>query len=115
MKLKTEAKSYNNYPPHTHTSGGGLLDLPCAQGQLLMDAKLFNGTTKYQKLLLSPKITYLDYIKLHGVQGNPLGIVAGSFASRSSLACRTFFHVFFFSSPNSRKTTCQLLAKQNVR
>ena len=47
-----------------------------------MDAKLFNGTTKYQKFLLSPKITYLDYIKLHGVYGNPSGIVAGSFASK---------------------------------
>ena len=56
MKLKIEVKSYNNYPPHSHTSGGGggLLDLPCTQGQSLMDAKLFNGTTRYQKLLLSP-------------------------------------------------------------
>ena len=119
MKLKIEVKSYNNYPPHTHTSGrgGGLLDLPCTQGQLLMDAKLFNGTTKYQKLLLSPKITYLDYIKLHGVQGNPLGIVAGSFASIPKIVTCVphLFSCFFFSSPNSRKTTCQLLAKQYVR
>ena len=45
-----------------------------------MDAKLFNGTTNYQKFLLSPKKTYLDYIKLHGVHGNPSGTVAGSFA-----------------------------------
>ena len=59
MKVKIEVKSWNNYcPPNTHTSGGGggLFDLPCTQGQLFMDAKLFNGTTKYQKLLLSPKI-----------------------------------------------------------
>ena len=58
MKLKIEVKSLNNYPPPpTHTSGwgGGLFDLPCTQGQLLMDAKLFNETTKYQKFLLSPK------------------------------------------------------------
>ena len=63
MKLKIEVNLQNNYPPHTHTSGegGGLFDLPCTQGQLLMDEKLFNGTTKYQKILLSPKITYLDY------------------------------------------------------
>ena len=116
MILKIEVKSYKNYPPHTHTSGGGggLLDLPCTQGQLLMDAKLFNGTTKYQKLLLSPKITYLDYIKLHGVQGNPLGIVAEPFASMPKIVTCAFFRVFF-SSPNSRKATCQLLAKQNVR
>ena len=38
--------------PPTHTpreGGGGLFHLPCTQGQLFMDAKLFNGTTKYQK------------------------------------------------------------------
>ena len=82
MKLKIEVKSYNNYPPHTHISGGGggLLDLTCTQGQLLIDAKLFNGTTEYQKLLLSPKITYLDYIKLHGI-----GLCSWVI----------FFHVFF--------------------
>ena len=98
MKLKIEVKSYNNYPPHTHTSGGGLLDLPCTQGQLLIDAKLFNGTTKYQKLLLSPKATYLDYIKLHGVQGNPLGIVAGSFASMPKIVtCVPHLFSCFFS------------------
>ena len=113
-ETKKRGKSYNNYPPHTHTSGGGggLLDLPCTQGQLLMDAKLFNGTTKCRKLLLPPKITYLYYIKLHGVQGNPSGIVAWSFASMPKIVTCVphLFHVFF-SSPNSRKTTCQLLSK----
>ena len=62
-----------------------------------MDAKLFNGTTKYQKILLSPKITYLDYIKLHGVHGNPSCTVAGSFASRPKehlLATAIFMDVF---------------------
>ena len=53
MKLKIEVKSWNNYPPHTHTpqkgGGGGLLGLPCIQSQLLMDAKLFSGNTKCQK------------------------------------------------------------------
>ena len=63
-----------------------------------MDAKLFNGTTKYQKLLLSPKITYLNYIKLHGVQGNPLGIVAGSFASMPKIVT-CVPHRMFFSLP----------------
>ena len=56
MKLKIEVKSWNSYPPpHTHTSregGGGLFDLPCTQGQLFMDEKLFNGTTKYQKFIV---------------------------------------------------------------
>ena len=102
MKLKIEVKSYNNYPPHTHTSGGGggLLDLPCTQGQLLMDAKLFNGTTKYQKLLLYSKVTYLDYIKLHGVQGNLSGIVAGSFASMPKIVtCVPHLFSSFFSLP----------------
>ena len=48
MKVKTEVKSWNNYPPPLHTpreGGEGLFDLPCTQGQLFMDAKLFNGTT----------------------------------------------------------------------
>ena len=83
-----------------------------------MDAKLFNGTTQYQKFLLSPKITYLDYMKLHGVQGNPSGTVAWSFASRSKIDMHLRpapIFMDFFSSTNSRKTTCQLLAKQNVR
>ena len=63
-ETKKEVKSKNNYTPtHTLGGGGGLFDLPCTKGQLLMDAKLFNGTTKYQKFFLSPKITYLDYIK----------------------------------------------------
>ena len=56
MKVEIEVKSWNNYPP-THTpqerGGGGLFNLPCSQGQLFMDAKLVNGTTKYQKFLLS--------------------------------------------------------------
>ena len=50
-----------------------------------MDAKLFNGTTKYKKILIVSEITYLDYIKLHGVNGNPSGTVAGSFASRPKI------------------------------
>ena len=49
MKLKIEVRSWNNYlpPPPTHIlgRGGGLLDLPCTQGQLLMGAKLFSGFT----------------------------------------------------------------------
>ena len=51
MNLKIEVRSWNNYfppPPHTHTSGLGLLDLPCTKEQLLMDENLFSGTTKYQ-------------------------------------------------------------------
>ena len=65
-----------------------------------MDAKLFNGTSKYQKPLLSPKITYLDYIKLHGVQGSPSGIVAGSFASMPKIVtCVPHLFSCFFSLP----------------
>ena len=65
MKVKIEVKSWNNYyhppppPPHTHThshtAGGGLFDLPCTQGQLFMDAKLFIGTTYYK----IPKIVFV--------------------------------------------------------
>ena len=50
-----EVKSWNNYlSPHTHTSGEGGGLIPCTQRQLLMEAKLFSGTTKYQNFLLSP-------------------------------------------------------------
>ena len=58
MKVKIEVKSWNNYTPSTHSwgGGGGLFDLPCTKGQLFMDAKLIDGTTKYQKFLLSMKI-----------------------------------------------------------
>ena len=89
MKVKIEVNHGITIPPSpTHTpqeGGGGLFDIPCTQGQLFRDAKLVNGTTKYQRFLLSPKKTFLDYIKLHGVHGNPSGTVAGSFASRSKI------------------------------
>ena len=56
MKVKIEVKSWNNYSPLQHTHLGrviwGLFDLACTQGQFFMDAKLFNGTTKYQKILI---------------------------------------------------------------
>ena len=68
MKVKIEVKSWNNYSPlhptHTHTLGGGLFYLPCTQGQLFMDEKLFNGTTKYQKFLLSAKINLFGLHKI---------------------------------------------------
>ena len=82
-----------------------------------MNAKLFNGTTEYQKIVLLPKITYLDDIKLHGVHGNPSGTVAGSLASRPKIdTCVShLFSWIFLSSTNSRKASCQLLAKQNGR
>ena len=54
MKVNIEVNHRITTPrTHTHTSrggGGGLFDLPCTQGQLFMDAKLFIGTTKYQKI-----------------------------------------------------------------
>ena len=54
------------FAPPTHTSGGGgdFLDIPCTQGQLLIDAKLFSGTTKYQKFLLAPKIKLFGLHKI---------------------------------------------------
>ena len=89
MKVKIEVKSWNNYPPPPRTHlrrERGLFDLPCAQGQLFKDAKLFNGTTKYQTFILSPKINLFGlHKKLHGVHGNPSGTVAGSFASRPKI------------------------------
>ena len=55
MIVKIEVKSCNNYSPiHKHISvgGGGLFDLPCTQGQLFMDAKLFNGSNIIPKVLI---------------------------------------------------------------
>ena len=67
MKVKIEVKSWNDYPPTTHTHlgrGRGLFDLLPTQGQLFMDAKLFNGTTKYQTFILSPKINLFGLHKI---------------------------------------------------
>ena len=69
-----------------HTSGaGGLLDLLCTKGRLLMDAKMFSGYTKYHKFLLSPKINLFGLHKIAWFHGNPSGTVAGSFASRPKI------------------------------
>ena len=57
MKVKIAVKSWNNYPTPTHTPREG-------GGGLFMDAKLFNGTTKYQKFLLSPKINLFGLHKI---------------------------------------------------
>ena len=118
MKVKIEVKSWNNFsppPPHTHTSGGGgcLFDLPCTQGQLFMDAKLFNGTSQYQKFLLSPKINLFGLHKIAWCQWQPIGHCSLQADPRLTLACCTYFHRFFLSSTKSRKTSCQLLVKQN--
>ena len=44
-------------PPHIPREGeGAKFDLPCTRGQLHMDAKLFNGTTKYKKNLIVSEI-----------------------------------------------------------
>ena len=63
------------------------------------------------------KSTCLDYIKLHGSIETHQAQKLGPFQAdpRSTLACRTFFHGFFPSSTNSRKASCQLLAKHNGR
>ena len=55
MKEKVEVNSWNNYMysplPHKHTSGegGGEGLIRLTLHPLFMDAKLFNGTTKYQQ------------------------------------------------------------------
>ena len=67
MKLKIKVRSWNNYlpPPHTHTSGGGLLDLPCTKDNYLWVRNCSVGPlTKYQKFLLSPKINLFGLHKI---------------------------------------------------
>ena len=79
MKVKIEVKSWNNYSPlqHTHLGRGigGLFDLACTQGQLFMDAKLFNGTTtlKYHKFLFSLKINLFGLHKIAWCPWQPIG------------------------------------------
>ena len=118
MKLKIEIRSWNDYlsppPPHTHTHTYRLTLHPRT---ITYGAKLFSGTTQYQKFLLSPKKTCSDYIKLHCAHGNPSGTVAGSFASRlkTDTCMPHILSWIFFSSTNLRKVSCQLLAKQHGR
>ena len=75
MKVKIEVKSLINYSP-SHTpweGGGGLFDLPCTQEQLFMGVKLFNGTTKYQKFLLSLKLNLFGLHKIAWCPWQPIG------------------------------------------
>ena len=76
MKVKIEVNHGITIPPsHTHTpqqGGGGLFDLSCTQGQLFMDGKLFIGTTKYQKFLLSPKINLFGLHKIAWCPWQPI-------------------------------------------
>ena len=75
MKVKIEVKSWNNYPPpHTPREGeGGLFDLPCTQGQSFIGATLFNGTTKYQKFILSLKINLFGLHTIVWFPWQPIG------------------------------------------
>ena len=70
-----------------------------------MDAKLFSGTTQYQKLLLSRKINLFGLHKIAWYQWQPIGHFEFGHLQedpRSTLMCHTFFHGFFRSSTNSR-------------
>ena len=71
MKVKVEVKSWNNYPPNTHTSGGG----GGAYSTYLApkDAKLFNGTTKYQSFILSQRINQFGLHKIAWCPWQPIG------------------------------------------
>ena len=82
-----EVKSWNNYSPlpHTHTSGGGLFDLPAPKDNYSWLRNCSMGPVNNKKFYCLRKETYLDYIKLHGVHGNPSGTVAGSYASRPTI------------------------------
>ena len=63
-----------------------------------MDAKLFNGTSKYQKFLLSPKINLFGLHKIAWCPWQPIGTVAGSFASRPKInTCMLHILSYIFS------------------
>ena len=104
MKVKIEVKSWNNYSsPHTHTSGegDGLFDLPCTQGQLPTDAKLFNWTTKYQKILLSPKINLFGLLKIAWCSWLPIRNCSWNICKQTQDRHLRAAHTFmdFFSLP----------------
>ena len=90
MKVKIEVNSWNNYsPPPTHTSregGGGLFDLPCTKDNYSLMRNCSMGPVDTKNSYCLRKKAYLDYIKLHGVHGNPSGTVVGSFASRPKIS-----------------------------
>ena len=124
MKVKIEVKSWNNYSPlpHTHTSGVGRgpIRLTLHQVQLFMDAKLFNGTFKYQKFLLSPRINLFGLHIIAWCPWQPIGhctcswVICKQTQDKHLRNAHTF--IDFFSLPlNHGKTSCQLLAKQNGR
>ena len=117
MKVKIEVKSWNNYPPYTHTSGGGVAYSTYLAPKDNYSSKLFNGTTKYQTFILSPKINLFGLHKIAWCPWQPIGHCTGSFASRLKIdTCMLhILHRFFLSSTNTRKTSCQLLAKQKCR
>ena len=92
MKEKVVVNSWNNYMysplPHIHTSGGGgggggLFDLPCTHYSWMRNYSMGPLNTNNSDCLR--QLTYLDYIKLHGVHGNPSSTVAWSFASRPKI------------------------------
>ena len=87
MKLKIEVKSRNNYlsPPHTHTSGGGGAYYLAPKDNYSRKRNCSVGPLNTKIPYCLHKQTCLDYIKLHGVHGNLLGAVAGSFASRPKI------------------------------
>ena len=63
-----------------------------------MGAKLFSGTTQYQKFLLSPKINLFGLHKIAWCSWQPIGHcnwVICKQTQESSLVCRTFFMDFF--------------------
>ena len=99
---------------------GDLLNLPCTRGQLLMMQTCSVGSLNAKRYCLR-KYTSFDYIKLHGVQFNPSGTVAGSEACLLHLQVdprSTLSHILswiFPSSTSSRKASCPLLAKQKSR
>ena len=87
MKVKIEVKSRNNYSPlptHTHLGRGEgaywTYLAPKDNYSWMQNCSM--GPQNTQNSYCLRKLTYLDYIKLHGAHGNPSDIVAGSFASR---------------------------------
>ena len=90
-------------PPHTHThlSGGGLLELPCTQRKLLMGAKLFSGSTQYQKFFLSPKIDLFGLHKIAWYPWQPIGHCSWVICKQTQGGHLRASHFFmdFFSLP----------------
>ena len=85
MKVKIEVKSCNNYSPPTQTHTPWEKEGAYSTDNYSRMQNCSMGPQNTKNSYCLRKLTYLDYIKLHGAHGNPSDTVAGSFACRPKI------------------------------